>query len=49
VGYLLAEDGLPVRLRGYYLTDAETSGIAERASALRADAWLTTDTLERTR
>jgi hypothetical protein len=43
VGYLLAEDGLPVRLRGYYLTDAETTAIASRASALRADAWLTTD------
>jgi hypothetical protein len=48
VGYLLAEDGLPVRMRGYYLTDAETAASAERASALRADAWLGTDMLERT-
>jgi hypothetical protein len=49
VGYLLAEDGLPVRLRGYYLTDAEVAAIASRASALRADAWLASDTLERAR
>jgi DNA segregation ATPase FtsK/SpoIIIE, S-DNA-T family len=40
VGYLLAEDGLPVRLRGFHLTDPEVAAIAERASALRADAWL---------
>jgi DNA segregation ATPase FtsK/SpoIIIE-like protein len=40
VGCLLAEDGLPVRMRGYYLSDAQTAAIAERASALRADAWL---------
>ena len=48
VGYLLAEDGLPVRMRGFHLTDPEIARIAERASALRADAWLAIDTLERT-
>jgi hypothetical protein len=48
VGYLLAEDGLPVRMRGYYLNDAQTTAIAERASALRADAWLATGAQERT-
>ncbi len=42
VGYLLAEDGLPDRLRGFHLTEAQTARIAERASALRADAWLAT-------
>jgi S-DNA-T family DNA segregation ATPase FtsK/SpoIIIE len=40
VGLLLAEDGLPVRMRGFYLTDAQTTAIAEHATALRADAWL---------
>jgi hypothetical protein len=40
VGYLLAEDGLPVRIRGFYLPDEQLTRIAERASALRADAWL---------
>src|ERR671918_1241239 len=34
VGYLLAEDGLPVRLRGFHLPDAQIGRIAERASAL---------------
>jgi FtsK/SpoIIIE family len=47
VGYLLAEDGLPVRLRGFYLPDEQLAMIAERASALRADAWLTADAGER--
>jgi DNA segregation ATPase FtsK/SpoIIIE-like protein len=40
VGLLLAEDGTPVRMRGYYLPDEEITAIAERASSLRADAWL---------
>jgi hypothetical protein len=40
VGLLLAEDGLPVRMRGFYLSDEQITAIAERASALRADAWL---------
>jgi FtsK/SpoIIIE family len=40
VGYLLAEDGLPVRLRAFYLPDEQITRIAERASALGADAWL---------
>jgi S-DNA-T family DNA segregation ATPase FtsK/SpoIIIE len=40
VGYLLAEDGMPVRMRGFYLLDEQVTRIAERASALRADAWL---------
>jgi hypothetical protein len=40
VGYLLAEDGLPVRMRGFYLPDEQLAAIAGRASALRADAWL---------
>jgi hypothetical protein len=40
IGYLLAEDGLPVRMRGHYLADAQVAAIAERAAALRADSWL---------
>jgi FtsK/SpoIIIE family len=40
VGYLLAEDGLPVRMRGFHLPDEQITRIAERASALRTDAWL---------
>jgi hypothetical protein len=31
VGYLLAEDGLPVRLRTFYLDDAQLTTIAARA------------------
>jgi hypothetical protein len=27
-------------MRGYYLPDEQMTAIAERASALRADAWL---------
>jgi hypothetical protein len=46
VGYLLAEDGLPVRMRGFYLSDEQIAAIAERASALRADAWLATEATE---
>lgn len=31
VGYLRAEDGLPVRLRGYYLNDDDIRSLAARA------------------
>jgi DNA segregation ATPase FtsK/SpoIIIE, S-DNA-T family len=40
VGLLLAEDGTPVRMLGFYLPDDQLTAIAERASALRADEWL---------
>jgi DNA segregation ATPase FtsK/SpoIIIE, S-DNA-T family len=40
VGYLLAEGERPVRVKGFYLDDAEVQAIAERATARRADAWL---------
>jgi DNA segregation ATPase FtsK/SpoIIIE-like protein len=40
VGLLLAEDGTPVRLRAFHLTDADVDELAARASALRADGWL---------
>jgi hypothetical protein len=35
VGFLLAEDGLPVKLRTYYLTDAHVDELAERACGRR--------------
>jgi len=44
VGLLLAEDGLPVRLRSFYLDDQVLGQLAERACALRADAWLAAQT-----
>jgi DNA segregation ATPase FtsK/SpoIIIE-like protein len=37
VGLLLAEDGLPVRIRGFHLGDAEVTAIAGRAAAARAE------------
>jgi hypothetical protein len=37
---LLAEDGVPVRMRGYYLGDDQLAAIASRAAALRAGKWL---------
>ena len=40
VGLLLAEDGLPVRMRGFHLADEDVAAIAARASAARADRWL---------
>jgi DNA segregation ATPase FtsK/SpoIIIE-like protein len=40
VGLLLAEDGTPVRLRGFHLTDTDVDALATRAAALRADGWL---------
>jgi hypothetical protein len=42
VGYLLAEGERPVRIKGFYLGDDDVVGIAERAAARRADAWLAT-------
>jgi hypothetical protein len=44
---LLAEDGLPVWLRSFCLDDQGLDGLAERACALRADAWLAGQTPER--
>jgi hypothetical protein len=41
VGLLLAEDGTPLRLRGFHLTDAVVDELASRAAALRAEGWLT--------
>lgn len=43
VGLLLAEDGLPVRMRGFHLGDADVDELAARAAALRADVWLSSD------
>src|SRR4051812_25208194 len=40
VGLLLAEDGTPVRLRGFHLTDADVDALATRAAAVRAEGWL---------
>src|SRR4051812_7414367 len=40
VGLLLAEDGTPVRLRGFHLTDADVDALASRAAGLRAEGWL---------
>ena len=37
VGLLLAEDGMPIRMRGFHLGDQAVAAIAARASALRAD------------
>jgi FtsK/SpoIIIE family len=38
IGYLLAEDGLPVRMRAFYLDDHAVDELARRASALRGGA-----------
>src|SRR4051812_49027007 len=40
VGLLLAEDGTPVRLRGFHLADADVDALASRAAARRAEGWL---------
>jgi hypothetical protein len=40
VGYLLAEEGRPERIKTFHLSDDEIGAIVERASARRADAWL---------
>ena len=50
VGYLLAEGERPERIKGFHLSDDDLRagtcplGIAERASARRADAWLASGT-----
>ena len=44
VGLLLAEDGLPVRLRSFYLDGQALDQLAERACALRAEAWVAAET-----
>jgi DNA segregation ATPase FtsK/SpoIIIE-like protein len=41
VGYLLTEGERPLRIKGFYLDDADVQAIAERATGRRADAWLT--------
>jgi hypothetical protein len=41
VGFLLAEGERPMRVKAFYLADADVQAIAERAAARRADAWLT--------
>jgi DNA segregation ATPase FtsK/SpoIIIE-like protein len=41
VGYLLSEGERPTRIKTFHLDDVELVAIAERASARRADAWLT--------
>jgi DNA segregation ATPase FtsK/SpoIIIE-like protein len=35
IGFLLAEDGLPVRMRAFYLNDQAIDALAQRATALR--------------
>ena len=40
VGLLLAEDGTPVRLRGFHLSDGDVDALATRAAAMRTDGWL---------
>jgi hypothetical protein len=40
VGLLLAEDGAPVRMRGFHLGDEDVNALAERAATRRADGWL---------
>jgi DNA segregation ATPase FtsK/SpoIIIE-like protein len=39
IGYLLAEDGLPVRMRAFYVDDHAVDQVARRARALRAGGW----------
>lgn len=38
IGFLLAEDGLPQRMRAYYLDDQVVDALAERAATLRGTA-----------
>jgi hypothetical protein len=40
VGYLLAEEERPERIKTFHLSDEEIGSIVERATARRADAWL---------
>jgi DNA segregation ATPase FtsK/SpoIIIE-like protein len=35
IGFLLADDGLPVRMRAFYLDDPAIDQLADRAAALR--------------
>ena len=37
VGWLIAEGGIPRRIKTGYLTDAQVSRLAERAAKLRAE------------
>jgi hypothetical protein len=46
VGYLLAEEDRPERIRTFHLSDDEIAAVTERAAARRADAWLATSTTE---
>ena len=39
-GCLLAEDGTPVRMRGFYLGDSDVDELATRPTARRAEGWL---------
>jgi DNA segregation ATPase FtsK/SpoIIIE-like protein len=40
VGFLLAEEERPERIKTFHLSDAEIGAIVERATAHRADGWL---------
>ena len=40
VGYLLAEEERPERIKTFHLCDAEIGAIVARATAGRADEWL---------
>ena len=44
IGLLLAEDGLPARLRGFYLDDGAVDQLAQRALLIRMDAALDAET-----
>jgi S-DNA-T family DNA segregation ATPase FtsK/SpoIIIE len=46
VGLLLAEEERPVRLKTFHLSDEQVVAISERASACRADAWLSASVAE---
>ena len=40
VGFLLAEDERPERIKTFHLSDEQIGAIVERAAARRAEAWL---------
>ena len=44
VGYLLAEEERPERIKTFHLSDEQISAISERAAARRADVWLAAGT-----
>jgi hypothetical protein len=46
VGFLLAEEDRPERIKTFHLSDDEIAAITERAAARRADAWLATSATE---